>query len=229
MSFVSTASSFVMMPLYFYTLGRIYTNELAIRVPFLGLVRSLALVVIPYATGICISHFSSKVRLLVERLVKPMMLFLLIFFLLFGTFVNWYLIETVDLYTALTAPLLPYLGFLFGALFAWICRLDWTHVKTIGIEAGIQNVGIAFMIIFYSFPQPYASQAVVVPLVVGFLTTKPFWLVYVIRNQIIKYKKKKELETNKDLIPIVNNDGKVILINGENNKTEDIVEMKQNL
>jgi predicted Na+-dependent transporter len=229
MSFVSTASSFVMMPLYFYTLGRIYMDELHIRVPFLGLVRSLALVVIPYTIGICISHYSKKVRLLVERLVKPMMLFFLIFFLLFGTFVNWYLIKMIDLYTALTAPLLPYLGFLFGALFAWICRLDWVHVKTIGIEAGIQNVGIAFMIIFYSFPQPYATKAIVVPLVVAFLTTKPFWLVYVIRNQIIKYKKKKELETNKDLIPTVNNDGELILINGENDKNEYIVEIKQNL
>jgi predicted Na+-dependent transporter len=194
MSFVSTASSFVMMPLYFYTLGRIYMDELAIRVPFLGLVRSLALVVVPYTTGIIISHYSPKTRALVERLVKPMMLFLLIFFLIFGTMVNWYLIKTIDLYTALTAPLLPYLGFLLGALFAWICGLEWAHVKTIGIEAGIQNVGIAFMIIYYSFPQPYATKAIVVPLVVAFLTTKPFWLIYVIRSRIIKYKENKELE-----------------------------------
>jgi BASS family bile acid:Na+ symporter len=118
MSFVSTASSFIMMPLYFYTFGRIYMDELSISVPFLGLFRSLALVVIPYSLGIGISHCSPKTRLLVQRLVKPMMLFLLIFFLVFGTIVNWYLIETIDLYTALTAPLLPYLGFLFGGLFA---------------------------------------------------------------------------------------------------------------
>ena len=236
MSFVSTASSFVMMPLYFYTLGRIYMDELAIRVPFLGLVRSLALVVIPYSIGIGISHCSSKIRLLVERLVKPLMLFLLIFFLVFGTAVNWYLIKTIDLYTALTAPLLPYLGFLVGALFAWICRLEWKYVKTIGIEAGIQNVGIAFMIIYYSFPQPYASKAIVVPLVVAFLTTKPFWLVYVIRNRIIKYKKRKELDKKNNSLTNVISDGnldlnqeKPSLNNEENNKKEDNGEMMQNL
>jgi len=211
-------------------------DELAIRVPFLGLVRSLALVVIPYSVGIGISHCSSKIRRMVENLVKPMMLFLLIFFLIFGTIVNWYLIKTVDLYTALTAPLLPYLGFVFGALFAWICRLDWIYVKTIGIEAGIQNVGIAFMIILYSFPQPYATKAIVVPLVVAFLTTKPFWLIYIIRNRIIKYKKRKELEKNKNLITNVNNDGRLGLIqekpslnNEESNMKEDIGEMMQNL
>lgn len=215
-----------MMPLYFYTLGRIYTDKLAIRVPFLGLVRTLALVVLPYGLGIVISHFSPKTRALVQRLVKPMMLFFLIFFLAFGTAVNWYLIRTIDLYTALTAPLLPYLGFVLGALIAWICRCDWTHVKTIGIEAGIQNVGVAFMIIFYSFPQPYASQAIVVPLVVAFLTTKPFWLVYIIRNRINKHKKKKEIEAN---------DGKLIVTNakanGNNpaNTKEDLAEIMQNL
>ncbi len=203
-------------------------DELSISVPFLGLFRSLALVVIPYSLGIGISHCSPKTRLLVQRLVKPMMLFLLIFFLVFGTIVNWYLIETIDLYTALTAPLLPYLGFLFGGLFAWICGLNWAHVKTVGIEAGIQNVGIAFMIIFYSFPQPYATKAVVVPLVVAFLTTKPFWLVYVIRNRINRYKKSKELESQDEKLtpgnvkPLSNNEE-------NNNKNEDIVEMMQNL
>jgi predicted Na+-dependent transporter len=234
MSFVSTASSFVMMPLYFYTLGRIYTDELSIQVPFLGLVRSLALVVVPYSIGIGISHFSPKTRALVEKLVKPMMLFLLIFFLVFGTIVNWYMIMMIDLHTALTAPLLPYLGFLLGAGLAWICRLNWTHVKTIGIEAGIQNTGIAFMIIFYSFPQPYAAQATIIPLVVAFLTTKPFWVVYMIRNQVKKCQKKKELENPIDLSAGVTGDGQIASsttkeIDQTIHKKEDLVEMRQNL
>ncbi|CAF0943208.1 unnamed protein product [Adineta ricciae] len=223
MSFVSTASSFVMMPLYFYTLGRIYTDKLAIRVPFLGLVRTLALVVVPYSIGIVISHYSPRTRSIIEKLVKPMMLFLLIFFLIFGSIVNWYLLSMIDIYTALTAPLLPYLGFICGALLAYICGLEWAHVKTIGIEAGIQNVGIAFMIIFYSFPQPYATQAVVVPLVVAFLTTKPLWLIYVIRSRVMKYRKGKELHADslKNGKPSVNEE--------ESTKKEDIAEMLQNL
>ncbi|CAF1013472.1 unnamed protein product [Rotaria sordida] len=235
MSFVSTASSFVMMPLYFYTIGRIYMRELSINVPFLGLLRSLALVVIPYSVGIGISHCSPKTRAIVETLVKPMMLFLLIFFLVFGTIVNWYLIVTIDLHTALTAPLLPYLGFIFGAVIAWICRLSWIHIKTVGIEAGIQNTGIAFMIMYYSFPQPYATQAIVVPLVVAFLTTKPFWLVYMIRSRVNKYKKRKELKKTENLITKVNNNnGEIILdnekpsINNEQNNTqEEYVEMME--
>lgn len=230
MSFVSTAASFFMMPLYFYTLGRFYMKELSIDVPFLGLARSLATVVIPYAIGIIISHFFPKSRPFVEKLIKPMMIFLMLFFITFGLIVNWYLFKMIDLYTALTAPLLPFLGFLFGALLAWISQMNWKHIKTIGIEAGIQNTGIAFMIIMYSFPQPYATQAIIVPMVVALLTTKPFWIILIIRNKIRKYKKRKEsLKTsNIDGKLIITND-KSTLNNQENHKKDDVIEQMQNL
>ncbi|CAF2793679.1 unnamed protein product [Rotaria sp. Silwood2] len=232
MSFVSTAASFFMMPLYFYTIGRLYMNELSITVPFLGLARSLAIVVIPYGIGIAISHFYPATRPFIKRLIKPMMIFLLLFFLTFGLVVNWYLFRMIDLYTALTAPLLPFLGFLFGAILAWISCQSWTHIKTIGIEAGIQNVGIAFMIIMYSFPQPYATQGIIVPMVVSLLTTKPFWIILIIRNQIRKYKKQKEETKRKEFDidgNIIVNNEKSTLNNKENYKKEDVVEIMQQL
>lgn len=193
MSFVSTATSFIMMPLYFYTLGQLYTHELSITVPFLGLARSLALVVIPYGIGICISHFFPKSRPFVQKRVKPLMIGVMLFFLVFGFIVYWHLLRMIELHTILTAPLLPFLGFIFGGFLAWVSRLNWTQIKTVGIEAGIQNTGIAFMIMMYSFPQPYATQAMIVPMIVSFLSTKPFWVLLIIRNQARKYRKRKEL------------------------------------
>ncbi|CAF0971935.1 unnamed protein product [Adineta ricciae] len=193
LSFVSTATSFIMMPLYFYTLGRLYTNELSINVPYLVLTRTLAMVVIPYSIGIAISHFAPRTRPIVQNYVKPLMICIMIFFLAFGCFVYWHLFRMIDLYTILTAPLLPFLGFIFGGIFAWMSRLNWAQIKTIGIEAGIQNTGIAFMVMLYSFPQPYATQAMVVPMIVAFLSTKPFWIALIIRNQIRKYKQRQQL------------------------------------
>ena len=205
-------------------------DELAITVPFLGLARSLALVVIPYGIGIAVSHFFPKSRPFVKKLIKPMMICLMLFFLTFGMFVNWYLFKMIDLYTTLTAPLLPFIGFLLGALLAWASRLNWTQIKTIGIEAGIQNTGIAFMIIMYSFPQPYATQAVVVPMVVALLTTKPFWVILIIRNQIQKYKKRKELAqaAPMDGMLIITND-KPLMSNDENHQANGFSEQRQQL
>lgn len=212
-----------MMPLYLYTLGRLYTNELDLRIPFLSLVASLGLVVIPYSIGIGISHCSSKIRSMVEKLVKPIMLCLLMFFLIFGTIVYWYITDIMDIYTASTAALLPYLGYLFGAFFSWIFGLDWSHVKTIGIEAGIQNTNIALMIIFYSFPELYASKAIVIPLIVGFLTTKPFWLIYILRSRLMNRKRKSHHSQHSNgkltSVEVKSTEEKIVM-------TEEIIEMK---
>lgn len=225
MSFVSTSSSFIMMPLYLYTLGHIYTNELDLRIPFLSLLISLGLVVVPYSIGIGISYCSTKIRLLVEKLVKPIMLCILMFFFIFGTIVYWYITDVMNVYVGITASLLPYLGYMFGALFAWIFGLTWPHVKTIGIEAGLQNTNIALMIIYYSFPESYATKGIIIPLIVGFMTTKPFWLIYIIRSRI---NRKRECHESS------HSNGKLLCMDEkplEENpaKTDGIIEMKQNL
>jgi sodium/bile acid cotransporter 3/5 len=207
-----------MMPLYFYTLGKVYTDELSISVPFFELARTLAFVVIPYSIGIIISHKCPKSRPFVKKLIKPIMIALLLFFTTFGIVVNYYLFLMIDLYTLLTAPLLPFLGFILGAIIAWACRMSWEHIKTIGIEAGIQNTGIAFMIIMYSFPQPYATQAIIVPMVVAFFSTKPFWIILIIRNQVAKYKKKKLAKKSNNINgELIKSNDKSSLNNEENN------------
>ena len=58
------------------------------------------------------------------------------------------------LYTVLTTRLLPYFSFIFDGCIAWIHQLDWSYIKTIGI--------------YFSFPQPLATKALAVPLVVAF-------------------------------------------------------------
>jgi hypothetical protein len=46
---------------------------------------------------------------------------------------------------------------------------------------GIQNVGIAFMVLLYSLPAPENSQACVMPLIVAYLCTQPFYLILIYR------------------------------------------------
>ena len=46
-----------------------------------------------------------------------------------------------------------------GGLVAYICRLPWTQIKTISIETGLQNVGVAFLIVITNFPSPSKEMA----------------------------------------------------------------------
>jgi hypothetical protein len=46
---------------------------------------------------------------------------------------------------------------------------------------GIQNIGIAFMVLLYSLPAPENTQAVVIPLVVAYLSIQPFHVILLYR------------------------------------------------
>ncbi|CAF1017600.1 unnamed protein product [Rotaria sordida] len=194
MSFASTVASFFMMPLWLYTLGQYaYLRELKLYIPFKNLAISLITIIGPLAVGMVIVHFIPKIKKLVQRILKPTLVLLICYFVIFGGYVNVYLFKYINLQTALTAPLLPWLGFLLGGVVAWICRQDWSRVKTIGIETGIQNVGIAFMVLLYSFPAPENSQASVIPLVIAYLSPQPFYILLIvrfIRKKCIKKNKK---------------------------------------
>jgi len=138
MSFVSTTASFFMMPFWLYTLGQhAYLNQLKIYIPFGNLATSLLTVIGPLAIGMLLVYLFPKLRPLMQRIVKPILIGMIFYFFVFGAMVNFYLFRYVDLITAVTCPLLPWLGFLLGGTFAWICRQDWKRTMTIGIETGL--------------------------------------------------------------------------------------------
>lgn len=154
MAFVSTITSIIMMAIYFYTIGKYYMNDIPIIIPFWYFARSLALVVIPYIIGVIISHFFPKSRPIGEKLIKPVVGFFMLFFLIFALVFNWHLFKNIDLLTAFATSVMSYSGFLLGGLAAWISRMDWKQIKTVGIETGLRNTVVAFSIVMYALPQP---------------------------------------------------------------------------
>lgn len=50
------------------------------------------------------------------------------------------------------APVIPWSGYLIGGIVAWLTKRPLNQVKTIAIETGIQNVGVAFLIVLTNFP-----------------------------------------------------------------------------
>ena len=152
MSFTSTVASFFMMPFWLYTLGeRAYLRDLKIRIPFANLTQSLLTIIGPLGIGMLVVHCCPKIKPIVTRIVKPMLLILILYFFVFGAFVNFYLFRYLSLRIALSAPLLPWLGFILGGLFAWIFRQDWSRIKTVGIETGKIPTTQRFCLLFFFF------------------------------------------------------------------------------
>ena len=137
MSFASIVTSFVMMPLWLYTLGtHAYLKQLQMYIPFRDLAKSLGTTLGPLGIGMLLAFFMPQVKSPVKRIVKPVFIILLFYFFGFGTYVNFYLFTYIDWKMALTAPLLPWIGYILGGMVAWILGQDWIRIKTIGIETG---------------------------------------------------------------------------------------------
>ena len=60
--------------------------------------------------------------------------------------------------------------------------LPKNQCKTVAIETGIQNIGVAFLIIFTNLPSPEADFAALPLIAVATLTNLPLVLIYFLRK-----------------------------------------------
>ncbi|KAI0980990.1 hypothetical protein GJ496_006937 [Pomphorhynchus laevis] len=199
MTLVSTVSSIVLMPAWLASLGTVYTRHLlSLHIPYWMLIRNLLMVILPYAAGILLSYCEPKVKLVVLRMVKPLVVFLIVFFTGVGTYVHLHLFKMLKLQHAFTAPLLPWVGFTLGYALTIIFRLPDKQRRTISIETGFQNVGIAMLIIQNNFPPPENEIAGVIVLITSILSSLPMWIAYLLRWIWVRYFKK-ERKTSEDI------------------------------
>ncbi|VDN43787.1 unnamed protein product, partial [Dibothriocephalus latus] len=74
------------------------------------------------------------------------------------------------------AAALPWIGFLLAGLITFLLRRSRAEVLTIAIETGIQNIGIAILVLIYSMPQPEGDIGAVMALIVALLTPSPLMI-----------------------------------------------------
>jgi predicted Na+-dependent transporter len=158
MTFVSTLASLVVMPAWLYTLGSIFTNAANIKIPFSRLIINLFITIGPCLFGLTLSHFFPKIKKFVLKIAKPFTLLTVLSFLVFTIYVRFYVFTLVELRQWLIAPFIPWCGFIIGGSAALLFRLPFKQAITVALETGIQNIGIAFLIIYYNFPSPESKS-----------------------------------------------------------------------
>ena len=184
-----------MIPLWLFTVGQLILDEQAsgIRIPFSNIGYTLLGILIPVFIGVLIQRYRPVWSKKIRATLRPVFIFFLIFIFTFGVYTNLYVFQLFSPGMIIAGCTLPYAGFFLGGLAAFICRQSWTRVKTIAIETGIQNTGIAYLLITFSLPQPEADLSLVSPIVVATFTPIPLMIgiaVVEIRKRCFK---KKEL------------------------------------
>ncbi|PIO69436.1 hypothetical protein TELCIR_08738 [Teladorsagia circumcincta] len=82
-----------------------------------------------------------------KTIMRPFIIFVLIFVVVFGAITNLYMFRMMTVPALLGGLLLPWCGFMFGCFVSIITRRSPPDVTAIAIETGIQNTGIAILVL----------------------------------------------------------------------------------
>ncbi|KAL7055453.1 hypothetical protein AAHC03_022905 [Spirometra sp. Aus1] len=182
MTFISNVAALGMMPLMLFIYGRFFLDVQQIRVPYGHIVSQLLCVVVPVIVGMLVKFYLSKLAAKIRRLLRPLAILTTVFLVCFGTYVSLPILALIGQYPVLlpTATALPWIGFLVAGLIAFLLRRPRTEILTVAIETGIQNIGIAVLVLLYSMPQPEGDIGAVMPLIVSFFTPLPLMIALMI-------------------------------------------------
>ncbi|GFR83383.1 ileal sodium/bile acid cotransporter, partial [Elysia marginata] len=121
-----------------------------------------------------------KVEKFILKFLKPVVLVVIAGTIALGVYTNIHIFRMIRPMAILAGCLLPYCGYLTGALVSLVTCQTWKHVKTIAIETGIQNTGIAFMMLFLSLPPPDNQLATVGPAASAIMTPQPLFVTVIV-------------------------------------------------
>lgn len=140
----------VMIPFWMRTLGYKFLQDGGsgiIKVPYRNIMTSLTVLIVPLILGILIARYLPNVAAKARKTLRPFVIFVLVFVITFGTISHWYMLKHISWPAVLSGFLLPFGGFAFGCLTSILLKQKPKDVAAIAIETGVQNTGIAIMIL----------------------------------------------------------------------------------
>ncbi|XP_052063227.1 ileal sodium/bile acid cotransporter-like isoform X3 [Mytilus californianus] len=178
MTALSSIMALGMMPMWLYTLGQQFIDG-TLQVPFLDIFTTLLILIVPLFVGVFLQKKLPKITKVIIKVIRPVTVVCIILLLSVGIYSNLYIFKLFKPKIVLAGCLLPYFGYLLGGLISFIFRLPWERVKTVAIETGMQNTGIATILMMYAFPPPDGFIAAVAPIASAVMTPLPLFLITV--------------------------------------------------
>uniref|UniRef100_A0A1I7TQ62 P3 protein n=1 Tax=Caenorhabditis tropicalis TaxID=1561998 RepID=A0A1I7TQ62_9PELO len=180
MTFISTICSLVMMPAWLYFLGHPFlqgfNSEAVIKVPYGKIASQLVTLILPLLIGIAIKKWKPEWAAKARKVMRPFVIFVMIFVVIFGSLTNLYMFRMLTGPALIGGLALPWCGFMFGCFTALLTKRKPEDVTAIAVETGIQNTGIAILLLKASFGQPDADIGSLIPVIVAAFTPGPLLL-----------------------------------------------------
>ncbi|KAL1132437.1 hypothetical protein AAG570_010392 [Ranatra chinensis] len=157
MTAVSTLASFLMIPAWTLTLGRVIFSGGSMGVPYQRITTSAVGLFVPLVIGYIIQIYFKKLADKMVRILKPFSAFLIAFIIVFAIVTNSYLFQLFTWQIAIAGFGLPLIGYSCGLLLAALLMQPGADVTAISIETGVQNTGIAIFLLRFCLEQPEAD------------------------------------------------------------------------
>lgn len=89
-----------MMPLWMHLVGykflKVHQASNGVRVPYLKIIMSLMAFVIPVLIGLGIGRYRPTIAATARKAIRPFVIFLLIFVIIFGVLANYYIFSMIS-------------------------------------------------------------------------------------------------------------------------------------
>ncbi|XP_018405528.1 PREDICTED: ileal sodium/bile acid cotransporter-like [Cyphomyrmex costatus] len=200
MTTICTIAAFGMMPFWVFTLGRYIFEQGKIAVPYRHIGTFVIGLIIPLAIGFLIQKKFPRVSKILVRIMKPFSVILIIFIIIFAIVTNLYIFKLFTWEIIIAGMGLPWIGFSFGFLIAYICKQSEADIRAIAIETGIQNTGVAIFLLRFTLKPPSDDLTTVVPVSAAMMTPVPLAILFIIKL-IYQYRQKKTTKVTLEPVP----------------------------
>lgn len=175
MTFISTIAALAMMPLWIFTLGASLFRDREATIPYVNLAGSLIILTLPIGIGMLIQQYSPRLSKISRKIIKPFTLICVFVGICVGLYANSFVFSLFTWQVLLAGICIAWGGYTFGALMAWIFRLNKSQIIAVSIETAFQNPAVAFVMLLMSLPQPDADLSSVPVIAQLMLTGLPMW------------------------------------------------------
>ncbi|KAG1699303.1 Ileal sodium/bile acid cotransporter [Nymphon striatum] len=182
MTFFSTIAALGMMPLWLFTLGKIIFDENDIAIPFTNIITILIALIVPVVIGVLIKRFWPRIASVLKKLLAPFCILLIIYIVCFGVYVNLYMFKFFTWQVSLGSLCTIWSGFAIGLIASSVLKFSKENIIAVTIETGIQNTGIAFVLLSHSLDAPEGDIAAVVPVAASIMMPIPLITYYVFQK-----------------------------------------------
>ncbi|XP_021258829.1 sodium/bile acid cotransporter [Numida meleagris] len=166
MTTCSTLLAIVLMPLLLYLYsGGLYEGDLEGKVPFKGIITSLALTLIPCATGIILNERKPQYSSFIIKTGMVVLLLSSIAIIILSVANVGSSIRAIVSPSLLgSSALMPFVGFLLGYILSALFKLNEGCRRTVCVETGCQNVQLCSTILKVTFTPEIIGPLYLFPL-----------------------------------------------------------------